>query len=277
MRNRMSAYAAIACIGISGAYPAIAVADTGGASAPTPDTGGATAPLTSPLANTGGAAVPSGSSSSTSGSATPSSTSGGHTSTSSPQLGSRTLRQGMRGSDVRQLQSLLTTRGFRVAVDGQFGPHTKAAVQAAQRKYHLKVTGVADTATLAALRGPTPNPSAQKMISEMIAAGNHIAKYPYRYGGGHQSFTDSAYDCSGSVSYVLHAAGLLSSPEPSGPLMTFGLSGPGKWVTIYSNPNHVFMVINGRRFDTSALYAGSRWSSTMVSTTGYWVRHPAGL
>lgn len=263
----MSACVAIACAVIA-ASPAVALADNGGTSAP-----GGTQP-----SDTGGASAPGDASTSKDGANATGSPS--KTSARPPkpgQLGSRTLREGMSGRDVRGLQVLLTSRGFKVTVDGQFGPRTKAAVERAQRAYHLKATGIVDAATLAALRGPMPSAAAQKLIDEMVAAGNKIAKYPYRYGGGHESFTDSAYDCSGSVSYVLHAAGLLSSPETSGELMSYGLSGPGKWVTIYTNPTHVFMVIDGRRFDTGALYAGSRWSSTMISTNGYWVRHPAGL
>jgi hypothetical protein len=112
----------------------------------------------------------------------------------------------------------------------------------------------------------------------MIAAANQIATRPYVYGGGHASFYSYGYDCSGSVSFVLHAAGLLSAPEDSTALESFGVSGPGRWVTIYANAGHAWMVIDGRRFDTAAMYAtGSRWSSTMGSTAGYVVRHPAGL
>ena len=115
-------------------------------------------------------------------------------------------------------------------------------------------------------------------VAEMIAAANQIATRPYVYGGGHASFYSWGYDCSGSVSYVLHAAGLLSSPEDSTALESFGLPGPGRWVTIYANAGHAWMTIAGRRFDTGAMWAtGSRWSSTMASTAGYVVRHPAGL
>ncbi len=112
----------------------------------------------------------------------------------------------------------------------------------------------------------------------MVAGGDEIATLPYRYGGGHRSFVDTAYDCSGSVSFVLHAAGLLENTETSGELMSYGLPGPGRWVTIYSNPAHVFMVILGRRFDTAdQTRDGSRWHDTMRSTDGFVVRHPAAL
>ena len=98
------------------------------------------------------------------------------------------------------------------------------------------------------------------------------------WGGGHGSFQSSGYDCSGSVSYALHGGGLLSSPEDSTGLESYGEPGPGRDITIYANSQHAFMVIDGRRFDTVALAeSGSRWSSSMTSTGGYVVRHPAGL
>lgn len=117
-----------------------------------------------------------------------------------------------------------------------------------------------------------------RLTARMIAAGNRIARLPYVYGGGHGSFRDSGYDCSGSVSYVLHAAGLLATPEASGDLESFGLPGPGRHVTVYANGGHAWMTIDGRRFDTNALAeTGTRWSSTISPSDGYVVRHPAGL
>jgi peptidoglycan hydrolase-like protein with peptidoglycan-binding domain len=129
--------------------------------------------------------------------------------------------------------------------------------------------------------GPTtpdssaPAGSTQAGIQKMIAAGNRIATRPYVYGGGHGSFKSRGYDCSGSVSYVLHAAGLLKSPEDSTALEHYGAPGPGRYVTIYANSAHAFMTIQGRRFDTVAqAQTGSRWSNHMVSTAGFVARHP---
>jgi peptidoglycan hydrolase-like protein with peptidoglycan-binding domain/cell wall-associated NlpC family hydrolase len=114
-------------------------------------------------------------------------------------------------------------------------------------------------------------------VSRVIAAGNEIATRPYVYGGGHGSFQSNGYDCSGSVSYALHGGGLINSPQDSGELENYGESGPGKHITIYANSEHAFMVVNGKRFDTVAqAESGSRWSSSMTSTSGYVVRHPAG-
>jgi peptidoglycan hydrolase-like protein with peptidoglycan-binding domain len=114
-------------------------------------------------------------------------------------------------------------------------------------------------------------------VGRVIAAGNEIATRPYVYGGGHGSFQSNGYDCSGSVSYALHGAGLINSPEDSSELEHYGSSGPGKHITIYANSEHTFMVVNGKRFDTVAqAETGSRWSSSSTSTSGYVVRHPTG-
>jgi cell wall-associated NlpC family hydrolase len=114
-------------------------------------------------------------------------------------------------------------------------------------------------------------------VGRVIAAGNEIATRPYQWGGGHGSFQSNGYDCSGSVSYALHGAGLLNSPQDSSELEHYGESGPGKHITIYANAEHTFMVVNGKRFDTVAqAETGSRWSSSTTSTSGYVVRHPTG-
>jgi peptidoglycan hydrolase-like protein with peptidoglycan-binding domain len=115
------------------------------------------------------------------------------------------------------------------------------------------------------------------VVSRVIGAGNEIATRPYVYGGGHGSFHSNGYDCSGSVSYALHGGGLISSPQDSTGLESYGQAGPGKHITIYANAGHAFMVVNGRRFDTGAQReGGSRWSGSMTSTSGYVVRHPSG-
>jgi cell wall-associated NlpC family hydrolase len=115
-------------------------------------------------------------------------------------------------------------------------------------------------------------------VRQVIAAGNAIAGLPYSYGGGHGSFRANAYDCSGSVSYALAAAGLLSSPLDSTGFESWGEAGEGRWITVYANAGHAFMVVAGWRFDTVALSAdGTRWTRSMTSTAGYVARHPAGL
>jgi cell wall-associated NlpC family hydrolase len=123
-----------------------------------------------------------------------------------------------------------------------------------------------------------PPLEAPEAIKQMIEAGNGIARTPYKWGGGHGKWQDTGYDCSGSVSFVLAAAGLLDGPLASGPLMSWGEPGKGKWVTIYANAGHVFLEVAGVRFDTSAQrVTGSRWINEMRSTAGFVARHPAGL
>jgi hypothetical protein len=123
-----------------------------------------------------------------------------------------------------------------------------------------------------------PPLEAPEEVKQIIEAGNIIARSPYLWGGGHGKWLDKGYDCSGSVSFALAAAGLLNGPLASGPLMSWGEPGRGKWVTIYANDGHVFMEVAGVRFDTSnARVTGSRWGNEMRSTSGFVARHPAGL
>ena len=124
-------------------------------------------------------------------------------------------------------------------------------------------------------QAPADAPAAVKQV---IAAGNAIAGLPYLYGGGHGSFHANAYDCSGSVSYALAAAGLVSSPLDSTAFEGWGEPGPGRWITVYANAGHAFMVVAGWRFDTSAMgQTSTRWSHSMRGTGGFVARHPAGL
>ena len=128
------------------------------------------------------------------------------------------------------------------------------------------------------LRGRPRRPGSPPRSCARSRAANRIAGFPYRYGGGHRSFHDSGYDCSGSVSYVLHGAGLLGRPRDSSELMSWGQPGRGRWITVYANAGHTFMVINGRRYDTTGRWdTGSRWQRVDRSSAGYVVRHPAGL
>ena len=113
-------------------------------------------------------------------------------------------------------------------------------------------------------------------VQAAIAAGNAIHTMPYRWGGGHRNFLDTGYDCSGAVSYVLHGAGLLASPMPSGPLASsWGTPGKGRWITVYANASHAYMVVAGLRFDTSAVGerlnqgSGPRWRKTKRKAAGY--------
>jgi peptidoglycan hydrolase-like protein with peptidoglycan-binding domain len=137
--------------------------------------------------------------------------------------------------------------------------------------------GPGDVATLNADGTATAPASAPPEVQAIIAAGNEIASKPYRYGGGHtRKWKDSGYDCSGSVSYALHGAGLLDTPMPSGNFETWGDAGPGQWVTIYARGDHMYMIVAGLRFDTSGAKP-SRWQTSKRSSKGFVVRHPTGL
>jgi cell wall-associated NlpC family hydrolase len=123
--------------------------------------------------------------------------------------------------------------------------------------------------------------AAPAVVQDVIAAGNEIARLPYRYGGGHETFQDTAYDCSGSISYVFAAAHLLDRTVVSGDLENWGDPGPGKWITVFANAGHTFMYVAGLRFDTVALAeTGSRWSDRSADEPDiktFAVRHPPGL
>jgi hypothetical protein len=126
-------------------------------------------------------------------------------------------------------------------------------------------------------------PGAPYAVTRAIQAANRIHRRTYIWGGGHRSFKAKGYDCSGAVSYVLHAAGLLSSPLVSGQLAFWGVPGPGSWITVYANKTHTYMVIAGLRYDTSPLGEsvnqgrGPRWRYTLRTGTGFAVRHYIGL
>ena len=240
-------------------------------------------------------------------------------------LGNRTLRAGMKGHDVRVLQGYLTLAGYPTSIDGQFGPSTKQAVVQFESANDLPDTGIltygqsrvlredvaeamgtttttttgsgttvaagdaSATATLNSDGTVTAPAGAPEIVQETIAAANQIIDKPYIYGGGHASFTDAGYDCSGAVSFALHGGGLLSAPEDSTQLETYGEAGAGQYITIYADADHAFVVIDGLAFDTAHYGAttpggtGPRWLPAADATANlsdggdYVVRHPAGL
>jgi NlpC/P60 family len=128
-------------------------------------------------------------------------------------------------------------------------------------------------------RTALPPPSAPDPIRQMISAANLIVGQPYVWGGGHASFTSKGYDCSGAVSYALAGAGLLRAPMTSGGFMSYGIPGPGRWLTIYASPTHVYAVIAGLRWDTvgDARGSGPRWHPADAYPSGFVARHLPGL
>jgi hypothetical protein len=200
------------------------------------------------------------------------------------RAGHRSSRS-VRGGGVRSLQRVLG-----LPADGVFGPPPERAVKRFQRSRGLAADGVVGPVTRRALGLGRGRPLKRRggggggagggggTLRRLIRAANRIATADYRYGGGHRSFRDSGYDCSGSISYALHGAGLLSYALDSTGFMSYGAPGRGRHVTIYANRGHAFMVVDGRRFDTSALgQTGSRWTWTPRSGAGFVARHPPGL
>src|SRR4051794_11700327 len=123
---------------------------------------------------------------------------------------------------------------------------------------------------------------APDQVKYAIWAGNQLQDKPYEYGGGHESFVDTGYDCSGTVSYALHGGGLLDTPMDSSDFEGWGVEGPGQWITVYTNPGHAYMQIAGIRPDPSKAGdprggSGPRWRHRLRSSEGYDARHVFGL
>jgi hypothetical protein len=141
-----------------------------------------------------------------------------------------------------------------------------------------KLTAAGSKAKLTSTGLAIPPANAPVKVQAAIRAGNKIAKKPYKWGGGHALLNDSGYDCSGSVSYALRGGRLMTSAMASTGFMSWGRRGPGRWITIRANGGHVYMLIAGLRFDTSARgIGGSRWTAQMRSPRGYVPTHPPGL
>jgi peptidoglycan hydrolase-like protein with peptidoglycan-binding domain len=182
---------------------------------------------------------------------------------------------------------VLLQRELGIGADGIFGPATEAAVKSFQRSHGLTADGIVGPATWSALGHAGRSTIVKRrgsggggpdVVARVVRAANRIQSKPYKYGGGHGRWNDSGYDCSGSVSYALHGGGLLSSALTSGGFMRYGAPGKGRRITIYASPSHVYMVVDGRRFDTTGRNeSGSRWQASDRSSAGYVVRHPPGL
>lgn len=233
------------------------------------------------------------------------------------RLGQRIpLAPGMSGRDVRELQDYLRRAHVKGAPkpSGVYAEMTRIAVKRFESSRKRSVDGTLDAGDIYELRtlvgdsategqggdpAETDSPTqlapgdrarlssnglaiapenAPEAVKRVIAAGNRIAKTPYKWGGGHGSWNDSGYDCSGSVSYALRGGGLVKASAPSYGYYNYGDAGAGKWITIYTNAGHMYMTVAGLRFDTSGRSSdtGSRWQKAMRSNSGFRVRHPVG-
>jgi Putative peptidoglycan binding domain len=230
-------------------------------------------------------------------------------SSSKSPWGHKTLKEGMSGSDITLLQFYLDVAGVPTNPDGHFGSSTKSSVIQFEQAHGLKANGKLNPTDGRALGGVVASvesikphgrtrihqdgtasaPSnAPAVVNAVVAAANKIIDTSYCVGGGHGSWSSSCYDCSGSVSFALHGAHLLSSSEDSRGLMHYGAPGKGRWITIYAADGHAFLVVNGRAFDTADYGGpnrpsgdGPRWRSdptgNLADGMHYVARHPPGL
>lgn len=182
-----------------------------------------------------------------------------------------------------------TTPGVAAAVVASGAPSDAQVRRELQQMDQAVKAQSQQSATAATPSGPggsvggngtvKPPPGIPAVIARVMAGANAIATFPYRFGGGHASFVDNAYDCSGSVSYALAAGGLIAAPVASGDLESWGVAGPGRWITVLANAGHTYMYVDGLRFDTSGRSGvlGSRWQNAARSNAGFVARHWPGL
>jgi hypothetical protein len=166
------------------------------------------------------------------------------------------------------------------AATGGAQPNTDPSAQALSGGATV-VAPPTDKATARASLATAPA-DAPAEVRDAIEQANDIVGRPYVWGGGHRSFTSRGYDCSGTVSYLLHGGGLLDSPLDSSSFMHWGAAGRGQWITVWTNPTHAFVEVAGLRLDTSAAEdptgrRGPQWRRARRSHAGFHARHPAGF
>jgi cell wall-associated NlpC family hydrolase len=172
--------------------------------------------------------------------------------------------------------SLLALLGLAAAEAGAATPGGMSARESQPAPVESETGAPATKAMLVNGRAVAPL-DAPPAVKKVIAAANKIRTKPYVWGGGHGRWWDRGYDCSGAVSFALRGGQLIDSPMPSGPMMRWGDSGLGRWITVFSNPGHAYAVIAGLRWDTSGTNgSGPRWHEEMRSRKGFAARHPAG-
>ena len=199
--------------------------------------------------------------------------SGGTTSSSSPGSRPQLVVAVPPGSASEEPAPVSSSEGARAQTDAQIERDLEEF-----RKYLATIPPTTGKRAEVISSGEAAAPfEAPPIVIQVVQAANQIALTPYRWGGGHGAWRDKGYDCSGSVSFALAAAGLLNQPLDSTRFMTYGAPGKGRWITIYANASHAFMTVAGLRFDTGGLRSGTRWQAAMRDTSRFVARHPPGL
>ncbi len=211
---------------------------------------------------------------------------GAPTTGTAPTTSTKSIKHGHKHAKKRATQRTTAGTTVRAADTGPAGPGTGGAGMTApagtpSTPTHPTVPGSVAKIVNGLAYAPADAPV---QVQKAIWAGDAIRHKPYVYGGGHGTWNDTGYDCSGSVSYILHAAGLLKISMDSSDFETWGADGLGQWITVYTNPGHAFVQIAGIHLDTSAEQdpnpapgSGPRWRPLMKRTGGYQPRHPVSL
>ncbi|MDP9228648.1 MAG: hypothetical protein M3M99_06280, partial [Actinomycetota bacterium] len=188
-----------------------------------------------------------------------------------------------RRAELAQAQAEIDAQHSQLAAARQERQASLEALQAREKTLEddlgTSIPNPGERATLGADGDAIPPPGAPLAVKAAIEAANQINHLPYVWGGGHGSFDDSGYDCSGAVSFMLHGGGMIDSPLDSGGLTAWGSPGAGNWITVYANFGHTFAHVAGLRWDTGGNGGGSgpRWHSDLRSPAGFIVRHPDGF
>jgi peptidoglycan hydrolase CwlO-like protein len=187
-----------------------------------------------------------------------------------------------RRAELAQAQAEIDSRHSELVSARSERQGTLAALQSREKDLEedlgTSIPGPGERATLVGQTAIAP-PNAPLVVKAVIEAANRISDKPYIWGGGHGSFEDDGYDCSGAVSYALNGGGLLDSPMDSTGFTVYGEPGAGNWITTYAYSGHMYAVIAGLRFDTGGTGGGNgpRWSTVMRETSGFTARHPSGF
>ena len=183
-------------------------------------------------------------------------------------------------SAKKVVQGGISSSGLEAEIPESTEPETPVETETGEFETGELEPGPAGRARLVGNRAIAPA-NAPAIVKQVIAAANRIRATPYIWGGGHGRWQDAGYDCSGAVSYALHGGRLLTTPLTSGSFESWGEAGAGRWITVYANASHTYMVVAGLRFDTAGDTSGTgpRWHPTTAAAASgrFIVRHPVGF